>query len=168
MALASVACLRASFFPIDRVAFIPWLRRVTFVPIQLMRMLSLIPGLAESSFPCLWFTPRLSDKVYAVSLLYCKVYCIGNTWIRLSLSCPRSYILINKPRTFRKRDVISKPIVAFLVAVRVAIGLRSMLFFQCSARQVNLSQFPLSRVAFILPEDWSQSKYIGYYYILNT
>ena len=47
----------------DRGAFLPWLRRVTFVPIQLMRMLSLIPGLAESSFPCLWFTPRLSDNI---------------------------------------------------------------------------------------------------------
>ena len=49
--------------------FLPWLKRVAFIPIQLMRMLSLIPGLAESSFPCLWFTPRLSDKIYAVSRL---------------------------------------------------------------------------------------------------
>ena len=81
---------RASFF-------LPWLRRVTFVPIQLMRMLSLIPGLAESSFPCLWFTPRLSDKIYAVSrlpsLLQSRLLTIGNTRIRLSLSCPRSYFL---------------------------------------------------------------------------
>ena len=66
-------------------------------PILLMRMLSLIPGLAEASFPCLWFTPRLSEKIYAVSrlpsLLQSRLLTIGNTRIRLSLSCPRSYFL---------------------------------------------------------------------------